>query len=549
MVTTFKKNTRNGLVNTPTGSTKLVAPTYNNPTSSVTRLLATKPKPTTKLVWPQPVASKPVTQPVVTRPIAPAPIVAPVIPAPGSVASITPPRDTFSYAPSAEELALERQRQAFLKANGADASLNVDPEKEYKAKLKLYQGQIDATNAVYNDKLNASRVAGQGRLGSSRAIQGRSGLLGSDFGAAQTDTITGANQEADTAVQNERSVAIESILGLARKDALDAVTAKTAAKKAGADALLKYYSDDVPAQKTARLSKVAKALYDKSIDPSTLTPAELKQLSTDWNVSADDIASSYGDIKATKDAEASDKKLKDAKSQADIDKINADIASGKLVNIGEGNKLFNTETGEVVAYNPKTYAPKGTGESGGGIYGQLDYRTANAVIAQGNQFSGSPVVKKYNELVSAANLINGVDPNTKNPADHQAIVYNFAKALDPESVVREGEYATIKKYSQGLLSKYKGEINQAVKGSGFLSPQAIADIQAATKNRVDSYTPQYTNVRTQTAARINSIAGQDVADTVLLDFEGGYQDPASLGVDQATGDPEFDDYLQSLNSI
>jgi hypothetical protein len=35
------------------------------------------------------------------------------------------------------------------------------------------------------------------------------------------------------------------------------------------------------------------------------------------------------------------------------------------------------------------------------------------------------------------------------------MVYAFAKIMDPESVVREGEYETVKKYSQSLLSKWK----------------------------------------------------------------------------------------------
>jgi len=160
--------------------------------------------------------------------------------------------------------------------------------------------------------------------------------------------------------------------------------------------------------------------------------------------------------------------------------------------------------------------------TGGGLYDQLDYRTANAVISQGNSFGTSDIVKKYNNIVAASNLIAGVDPYTKNPAEHQAVIYNFAKALDPDSVVREGEYATVKKYSQSLIEKYGGEIEQAIAGTGFLSPKAIKAIQEATDNRIKAYEPQYNNLKKQTADRINSIAGKDIADMVLLDYEQGY---------------------------
>lgn len=172
------------------------------------------------------------------------------------------------------------------------------------------------------------------------------------------------------------------------------------------------------------------------------------------------------------------------------------------------------------------------GGSGGGIYDQLDYRTANAVIAQGNSFGTSDIVKKYNNIVAASNLIRGVDPNTKNPAEHQAVIYNFAKALDPDSVVREGEYATVKKYSQSLVDKYGGEIRQAISGTGFLSPAAIKAIQTATDNRIKAYEPQYKNLRNETARRINSIAGKDVADTVLLDYDQGYSGNVGSGLIQ-----------------
>lgn len=75
--------------------------------------------------------------------------------------------------------------------------------------------------------------------------------------------------------------------------------------------------------------------------------------------------------------------------------------------------------------------------TGGGIYDTLDFRTANAVISQADKFTSSDVVKQFNNIQDARNNIAGIDSNTQNPADHQAIIYYFAKALDPDSVVRE----------------------------------------------------------------------------------------------------------------
>lgn len=173
----------------------------------------------------------------------------------------------------------------------------------------------------------------------------------------------------------------------------------------------------------------------------------------------------------------------------------------------------------------------GGGGAGGqdGIYDILDFRTANAVIAQSDKFQSSPVVTRYNAALEARNVIAGFDPNTQNPADHQAVVYAFAKALDPESVVREGEYETIKKYAQSLPTRYKGEINNALTGNGFLSPGAISAIQQTVENRYQSQFKQYTNLKNEYARKIDQLAGQPVSGMVLLDNEGGYEQ---------SGDPE-----------
>lgn len=177
----------------------------------------------------------------------------------------------------------------------------------------------------------------------------------------------------------------------------------------------------------------------------------------------------------------------------------------------------------------------GADDGTGGILSGLSPKAYAEVIKEADKFSNSPIVKKYNEIVTAANFINDIDPNTDNPASHQAVIYNFAKMLDPDSVVREGEYATVKKYSQSLINKYGGEMKQAISGKGFLSPAAIRAIQEETNNRVNAYKPQYDSVKKQYATRIDNRAGSNVGDSVLLDYEEGYTTPQ---VDENQDEPE-----------
>ncbi len=219
--------------------------------------------------------------------------------------------------------------------------------------------------------------------------------------------------------------------------------------------------------------------------------------------------------------------------KAEIETLNAGLSNAETewqnaIKRGEfkGNFLAFVKAKASAERKPS----EGGGQGAGGIYDTLDFRTANAVLAQADKFGTSEVVKKYNNIIAASNLIAGIDPKSQNPAEHQAIVYNFAKALDPDSVVREGEYNTVKKYSQSLLNKYKGEFKQAIKGTGFLSEQAIKDIQKAAENRLNAYKPQYDNLKSEYSRKIDDMAGKPVADRVLIEYESGYQPGVQGGI-------------------
>ena len=158
----------------------------------------------------------------------------------------------------------------------------------------------------------------------------------------------------------------------------------------------------------------------------------------------------------------------------------------------------------------------------------------------GESFGSTDIVKKYNATVDGINLINGIDVNTQNPSDHQTIVYAFAKSLDPESVVREGEYETIKKYAQSSLNKYGKEITNALNGTGFLSQEAIQNIKSTMNNNYSSRKPLYDNLRSEKARVIDSVAGQPISSELLIDYSGG----VSQNVDNV--DTFVSNYVSSL---
>lgn len=177
------------------------------------------------------------------------------VPAPGSVASINL---SGVYDPEAE-----RSQNDWLNEQKRIAGETPNYEDVYRNQISKYQAQIDAQNAVYRDMLNKAQAEGQGRIGSNRAIQARSGLLGSDFGSAQANEINTANSEQYQAIENARRNAIQEILTQAKSSAQAEYDAKIKAKTQGAESLLKYYQEIKPAMKAEKAKKVASLLVSK----------------------------------------------------------------------------------------------------------------------------------------------------------------------------------------------------------------------------------------------------------------------------------------------
>jgi hypothetical protein len=214
-----------------------------------------------------------------------------------------------------------------------------------KAQLKMYQGQIDATNQIYDQMYNQAVTQGQGRIGSTTALGARSGILGSDFANAQTQTMQDYNNQIQQGVQAERAAKIASILGEARSSSVAEIAAKNAARAQGADALIAHWKSQQETKQT-NLSNLGNALVTQGIDPNTLDEKTLNDLVKNYGVSKSDILNTYASTKASTDAATAKSALETQKTQAEIDKINADVASGRLIKVPGGDTLYNPTTGE-----------------------------------------------------------------------------------------------------------------------------------------------------------------------------------------------------------
>lgn len=227
---------------------------------------------------------------------------------------------------------------------------------------------------------------------------------------------------------------------------------------------------------------------------------------------------------------------KDEANQKEVSTYAANLANTvfeKGAPVGVRTKIFNIAgdyaSGKITKEQALVKMSEAAGNYGvkpstvktDGVLGTLPTSVQTKIISKADSIGSSDIGKRYNATVDSINIINGIDTTSKNPADHQTIIYAFAKSLDPESVVREGEYATIKRYAQSLIDRYGKEVTNAIAGTGFLSQKAIDDIKSTMNNNYNSRKPQYDNLVKDTKRIINNIAGKDVAGEIMVDYSAG----------------------------
>lgn len=101
------------------------------------------------------------------------------------------------------------------------------------------------------------------------------------------------------------------------------------------------------------------------------------------------------------------------------------------------------------------------------------------------EFTAQANVKKFTDSIGPYQSMLKSAPIDTAVADVD-MLYGLATILDPESVVREGEYATLTK-TQSLPEQLRGEVMRALNGQGRLSQETRAKIMDIASNRVGSY--------------------------------------------------------------
>lgn len=140
-------------------------------------------------------------------------------------------------------------------------------------------------------------------------------------------------------------------------------------------------------------------------------------------------------------------------------------------------------------------------------------------------FDNEPIVKEYNTVKTTLDALKRAGSS---PTDDIQRIYAFAKIMDPNSVVREGEYKTVQDYSTALLQRIGINIKRAFDAQGFLTAEARANMEKTLGNIMAAKQASYDNLASQYQRQIDdAYSGKN---RTITNYAGGGQTGGSGGL-------------------
>ena len=338
-----------------------------------------------------------------------------------------------SNTDSAELIAAREQKASMDRTAGNQA---YDEATIRRDALANFQAEIDATNALYAGKLSRAKMEGANRLGQSGAIQARRGLLGSTFGEAQTNVVSGANEEVYGSIENERNTKVLALQDKAREYADTSLESKRKAKIDGLDAYIKYLSEE-GARKTTNAKTVAAALIAAQATPDQVNPDVLQETAKNYGITTDAVKAAYAEMKAAKEEADKAAALKDAYS----------LKPGETRYDATGKVL------SAIPVTPKTEAEMALDKA------ELAYKNSQTAVNYANVEKARQDAKK-----AERELEGGIDTNNLTygtPEYSIATIKNSSKYGDKRLLQDERKNISAAKRAVGSLELY----NQALNGT------------------------------------------------------------------------------------
>jgi hypothetical protein len=176
---------------------------------------------------------------------------------------------------------------------------------------------------------------------------------------------------------------------------------------------------------------------------------------------------------------------------------------------------------------------------------QKDANTIN------EKFTAEPIVKTYNEMLAKQIALEGILENGVSGVQDLTLVYEYMKALDPNSVVREAEFdnaAASGNIFAGAFAKFnKGYFGQG----GFLPENVKQSFIGAIQSRQDAVSTQYFNVKSEYGKRVNNTLGIQNGADYLTAYEGAaplQQVDFNIATTLSTATPEEIDEIMTMTN-
>jgi len=439
-----------------------------------------------------------------------------------------------TYSPK-DTSALDRFETA--SAQPDQAALRADEQARIKAQIEALQRQADVERAVIAQE-------SQQRTGRTRATSGRSGLLGSTFGASQATQTEQANQQQREQFEAQIGAQIASI----QSNSEDRLSKKIEAERLYADTQYdKFQTERSNLRGEARTELIALGASGGTLDD--LDPASKKLILEDtgmsefaanavmlannpesnanYQVIGNKIVGYYFDPKSGSIKTMESEDLGGAVSPGDelqmIDNIPYVMSRDEEGNLqgkvlpGYQAQEETLSTKETLDIQSKQLDIKKKIEELNST--DLDTKTITQVDKLSSSFDSAPIVKQFNEVLNKKLSVDRIiDSGVGGPGD-LALIFEFMKALDPTSVVRESEYDAAAKSGNifsGVWTKFnKGYFDP--KG-GIIPEEVKKSFQTLIGEKFNVIDGQYNNLRNEKARLIDKKTGQGDGASYLIDY-------------------------------
>lgn len=373
--------------------------------------------------------------------------------------------------------------------------------------LRGAQGEIDAINLYAKDLLADQHIINEKNDRSTSSISTLTGLAGSTEANVAQQATTAVGQKANQKIQNEAAMKIQGIMGAVRQSAYAEARAQRQDARLDEETRIK--------NRAARQEEAVTQLTNLSAGGVTF-----EGLKNGDPESFAYLTKQFGGEEALRGAfvlntpvdQILDKRVEGGKyviakqnpltGKISIETVDLGIPVGYTKTVDAGDRIlaipdnWSGDPSELITIN-KGLSPS----SGGGLTpGQIN-TTVNSIAGA---FDNEPIVKNFNTVSEGYQFVTSLGEK-ENPtsADDQGLVYAFAKAMDPQSAVKEGEYITVQKYNQSLIQQGWANAKRIASNVAFLTPEARKNMIATIKSKYEASKASYTNVKTEYQRQID----------------------------------------------